>query len=309
MIRPAARRLRQSLDHLGERVARGPAILLYHRVASEPVDPFGLCVSPGHFAEHLAMLAAEHEPVSLAELVARIRRGEATRREVAVTFDDGYRDNLDVAVPLLERHGIPATFFIATAELGGARGFWWDALDRALLPAGEAPQPAARRALHAAHERLVVMPPAARQAALGAIGADRADRAAQTALVMTREQVRSLAARPGMTIGAHSVSHSMLTRMDDRARRAEIRDSRSDLEQLTAAPVNAFAYPYGDFDEATIAAVRDEGIDHACTCVPQRVARGQDLLCLPRLEASDCDGETFARALAWSLPRRHAVPA
>lgn len=326
MIGRATRRLRANLAAVGERWVPRPAILLYHRVAADGPDPFGLCVSPAHFAEQLQVLAAEHEPVSLGELAARVRAGEATRREVALTFDDGYRDNLVAALPLLQRHGIPATFFVVSGQLGSERGFWWDRLaaaflhdrrlpSRILVPIGDQVEVVdssmSRRmqALHRLHERLMVLPPDVRDVALSAIfeacgpGCDP-----KAAEVLTASEVRSIAGHPHMEIGAHSVTHPVLTRLGAEERRAEIRKSRDDLQAVVGRPIHAFAYPYGYLDDDTVRDVRGEGIEYACTCVPKRVGRMQDPLRLPRLEARNCGAVEFRRALGWSLPRRHFAP-
>lgn len=309
MIRRAARCLRASMEALAERWARGPVVLLYHRIAEERHDPFGLCVSPANFAAQLDLLAADHEPVSLGELVARVRAGEATRREVAITFDDGYVDNLEVALPLLQRRGIPATFFISSGQVLSGRGFWWDDLAAALLRNPEPVSP--HLAFHELHDRLVAMAPAERDAALAAIleASPDALEAKPPRRPLTASEVRAIAADSRMEIGAHSVHHAMLTALGAQERRAEIRQSRADLEAMAGRPVRAFAYPYGYFDDATVGEARDQGIEFACTCVPRRVRRTDDPLRLPRLEARDCGAGEFARALAFSLARRHPVPA
>lgn len=341
MIREAARGLRGRLAHLRERVARGPAILLYHRIAEETFDPCGLCVSPAHFSEHLEVLASRHEVVPLGELVRRIAANRTSRREIALTFDDGYRDNLDVALPLLQRHRLPATFFVTSGPARSHRGFWWDVLELAILrnpdlpcqigvdiradreamdSCGDwdAPAPASgdqrngsvsrrHRAFRVLHDRLIEMAPGPREAALCRIlqachvagGTQARER------VLTTEQLRALARTPGIEIGAHSVSHAMLTALPAQERAAEIHASRSDLQELIGRPVHAFAYPYGAFDSATVAATREDGVEYACTCVPTRAHALQDPLLLPRLEVADCGAEQFGRSLEWSLPRSH----
>lgn len=308
MIRRAARRARVSLGRLAERWARGPTILLYHRIAEDGHDPFGLCVTPTHFAAQLDLLAADHQPVTLGELVARVKAGEATRREVAITFDDGYRDNLEVAVPLLQHRGIPATFFIASGHVSSGRAFWWDQLEAALLRNPKLASP--RPAFHELHDRLVGMPPAERDAALAAIleASPEGCAAKPSRQPLTASDVRTIAADARMEIGAHSVNHAMLTALGAEERRAEIRQSCADLEAMTGRTIRAFAYPYGYFDDATVSEVRGQGIEFACTCMPRRVRRRDDPLRLPRVEASDCGADEFAHALAFSLPRGHAAP-
>jgi peptidoglycan/xylan/chitin deacetylase (PgdA/CDA1 family) len=114
-------------------------ILMYHRVAALPGDPFLLAVSPGRFAEHLAVIRQIGTPIHLDALVAGIRRGTLPRRAVVLTFDDGYADNLHEARPLLERHDVPATVFVTAGQVGSDREFWWDELDRLILQPGPLP--------------------------------------------------------------------------------------------------------------------------------------------------------------------------
>jgi peptidoglycan/xylan/chitin deacetylase (PgdA/CDA1 family) len=122
----------------GRRRHRGtvPVVLLYHRIAQAASDPQLLCVTPEHFAEHIEMVAESYEPVRLADLVAALRAGELPSRAVAITFDDGYADNLAAAKPVLERNGVPATVFVASGWMGGDRMYWWDELESLLLRPG-----------------------------------------------------------------------------------------------------------------------------------------------------------------------------
>ena len=130
---PALGRLRRRLARLA---CGGPAravVLLYHRVADVRRDPWRLCVGPARFEEQLAALSRVARPIALGDLVQALRAGRCPRRAVVVTFDDGYADNLHHARPLLARHGVPATVFVAAGQLGSAREFWWDDLERILF--------------------------------------------------------------------------------------------------------------------------------------------------------------------------------
>jgi peptidoglycan/xylan/chitin deacetylase (PgdA/CDA1 family) len=115
-------------------------VLVYHRVADQVVDPWNLAISPRHFAEHLDILRRSFRPAPLDDLVRRARAGTLRAREVAVTFDDGYADNLRAAKPLLERYGIPATVFITTGALSDPTTLWWDALQRLLIQPEQLPR-------------------------------------------------------------------------------------------------------------------------------------------------------------------------
>ena len=123
-----------------KRAAGAAVILLYHRIAHLRCDPWGLAVSPEHFAEHLALLRKFGEPKPLAQIVNAVQRGEPIAAPtLAVTFDDGYADNLYNAAPLLERYDVPATVFLTTGYVGAAREFWWDEAERILFSPEELP--------------------------------------------------------------------------------------------------------------------------------------------------------------------------
>lgn len=132
-------RLQQVTRRVRNWIAPGGLILLYHRVAEVSTDPFRLCVTPHHFAEHLAVLKEHYCPMSLQQMVRTIQADKHPNRSVAVTFDDGYADNLLNAKPLLECYDVPATVFVTTGHLEQKREFWWDELDRLLLQPGKLP--------------------------------------------------------------------------------------------------------------------------------------------------------------------------
>src|SRR6516164_5774639 len=117
-MRGLLRRLHQRFRRRG-----GPAILMYHRIATPDVDPWGLSVSPERFAEQVQPLRARRTVLSMDAFVARLRSGDLPHNAVALTFDDGYLDNLRQAKPTLETTSVPATVFLATGRMEQARSF------------------------------------------------------------------------------------------------------------------------------------------------------------------------------------------
>ncbi len=132
-------KLRRIAQLLGRGFTPQGVILMYHRVTEVEFDPWDLSVTPQHFAEHLEMLQKYAHPISLKQLAIAHQNGNIPHRAVAITFDDGYADNLYHAKPLLERYNIPATVFVTTGYIGQQREFWWDELERLLLQPGRLP--------------------------------------------------------------------------------------------------------------------------------------------------------------------------
>jgi peptidoglycan/xylan/chitin deacetylase (PgdA/CDA1 family) len=103
-------------------------------------DPQLLCVSPGRFKQHLEIITRYFHPLTIKSLGQRLREGKGLHKSIAVTFDDGYADNLCHAKPLVERYGVPATFFVTSGFIEQGQNFWWDDLERLLLHPSQLPR-------------------------------------------------------------------------------------------------------------------------------------------------------------------------
>jgi peptidoglycan/xylan/chitin deacetylase (PgdA/CDA1 family) len=287
-----------------------PVVLMYHRVALLPHDPWNLAVEPWTFAEQIEALKSVREVVPLGELVARMKRPKSPQRPLAaVTFDDGYQDVFMSARPVLHRQDCPATVFLTTAMIGSERNFWWDELARIVLGAPRLPpsisqdpdpEPQARKRMcFRLRRKLRHLAPAeiARRLDVlsGEAGVDRI--APEKDRAMTAEQVGRLS--DGLvTIGAHTLNHPSLPHLSPIERQAEIGQSRRACEAYAGGPVEHFAYPFGYFDGASVHAVRRAGFASASTTAPSVVRPGADPLRLPRLAPGRRDGEALLKMLA-----------
>jgi peptidoglycan/xylan/chitin deacetylase (PgdA/CDA1 family) len=299
-------------------------ILLYHRVYDVPIDPFSLAVTPEHFQEHLDVLGAMTRPIRLGELVRGMRDGTLPDRSVAVTFDDGYADNLTVARSLLHQRRVPATVFIATGQLDGHREFWWDELERLVLELGtlsgfavrinektfqwdlgetDARSPSTRQQIYCAlHGEIRPLPAAEREAVLTELRTQAGTSATvrPTHRTLRPEEIGDLVDGGLMEVGAHTESHPVLAALSPCAQAQEIRRSKASLENILGREVSSFTYPYGgrqDYTATTVAAVRDAGFDYACSARAGLVSPGMDRYQLARRVVTDCNGDAFARRL------------
>lgn len=133
-------RVRRWLEGKARSFQSQVVVLLYHRVFKPQVDPQLICVSSDHFAEQLENLKRTYPVLKLSELAGALRENRLPRRAAVLTFDDGYKDNLDNAKPLLEKYDLPATVFITSGFLGSEKEFWWDTLEKLLLHPGNLPE-------------------------------------------------------------------------------------------------------------------------------------------------------------------------
>ncbi|TXK23333.1 polysaccharide deacetylase family protein [Pontibacter qinzhouensis] len=114
-------------------------VLMYHRVAEPASDVWDIAVSPANFEVQLQLLKKLGTVMPLNKLVANACAGTLQQNSIAITFDDGYLDNYATAKPLLEHYKLPATFFVATGNIGQQREFWWDELEEIILYRDELP--------------------------------------------------------------------------------------------------------------------------------------------------------------------------
>jgi len=284
-----------------------------------------MCVTPQHFAEQLEVLRQHAEPVSLRELVRKLRDGKLPRRGVVLTLDDGYTDNLYHAKPLLEHYRIPATAFVTTGHLGSE--FWWDELARILLAPTTLP---ARLSLtvnggsykwalsDATHIALNKSAPSPRQHLLLSLykqllslssaqrhrlmtqlrtwaGPETDDELHSHA--MTADEVIQLATGNLVDIGAHSVTHPVLATLPLPAQQSEIQRSKSCLQELLDRPVTSFSYPNGSLSENTVSIVRESGFACACASYNDVVWWGSNRFHLPRFWVPNWNGAKFSHWL------------
>jgi peptidoglycan/xylan/chitin deacetylase (PgdA/CDA1 family) len=317
-------------------------VLLYHRVATLRSDPWGLAVTPGRFAEHLEVLRQHARPIQLGELSRALRDGRLPDRSVVVTFDDGYEDNLRNAKPLLARHDVPATVFVASGSIGSEREFWWDELGRLLLWPGTLPQglslsiagkmyhwelgeaeeyteedfrshrgwrawnksPTPRHSLYVSLSNLLrPIGEVERQSKLkelrGWVG--NAPRHRPNHRPLSRGEISKLDQEGLVEIGAHTVTHPVLSAQPPDSQRQEIARSKARLEKVSGHPVTSFAYPYGkphDYTAETVDMVRRAGFGCACCTIAGVVRKSSDPFQLPRVYVRNWGGDRLAHLLS-----------
>jgi peptidoglycan/xylan/chitin deacetylase (PgdA/CDA1 family) len=256
-------------------------VLVYHRVAETRDDPYGQAVRPETFASHLEALAREHPVVPLAELVENLPRRRFEDGTVAVTFDDGYEDNLSQALPIAVK--VPLTVFVTVEPVLDGGLFWWDEI------AGV--EPGLRAKLHA---RLKGLPGRERRGRLTSLTGRLSTGQSDSGRPMTPDELRELASRPGVGIGAHTLSHPSLALLPAVEQERELAEGRTRLEELIGRPVTLLAYPFGkpgDVSDETRDLARRAGYRAAFTTVPSRLVPSSPVFALPRMTVHEQTAE------------------
>ena len=295
-------------------------ILIFHRVLREPDPLFPEEIDAARFDTICGWLRDWFNVLPLDTAVRRLRAGDLAGRAAVITFDDGYADNHDVALPLLQRHGLVASFFVATGFLDGGR-MWNDSIIEAIrgCRADNVDAAAAgvdemlplhdvrsrRQAIDRVIKALKYLPPPERAGRVDAF-ARACGTELPSDLMMTSGQVRALH-RAGQRVGAHTVHHPILARLDGDEARREIADSRAALQSLLDDPVTTFAYPNGqpdvDYSAQSVTLVRDIGFELAVSTAWGAADRTTDPLQLPRFTPWDLGRSRFALRLAGNYLR------
>lgn len=297
-------------------------ILTYHRVVAtrDPLMPDE--PDAALFARQLDWIAGVFNVLTVNEAVRLRREGRLPPRSLCITFDDGYANNAEVALPLLSERGLKATFFVATGFIDGG-AMWNDLviesvreaigpLDLSELGLGryELPDDAARRAaIGHILGQLKYRPREQREADVDAI-ARHAGATRRPQLMMTEEQIRSLA-RAGMEVGAHTVNHPILKRLPSDAAAQEIATSRERLALILGAPPPSFAYPNGrpgtDYEREHVEMVAAAGFDSAVSTAWGCVTSGRESFQLPRIAPWDRDATRYLGRLLRAYRQRDAA--
>jgi peptidoglycan/xylan/chitin deacetylase (PgdA/CDA1 family) len=292
-------------------------ILLYHRVYDASVDPWELCVSPGHFAEHLEVLSKNYQVMSLSELVKKLKEAKLPKRGVVLTFDDGYADNFLNAKPLLEKYRLPATIFVTSDCLDSPTEFWWDDLERVLLQPKNLPNRLELRiqerlyvwpltnikerkvAYIAIHNLLQPLRDSERNPVIREIftWADVEPIGRSTYRSLTSDELIQLAQSEFVTIGAHTASHPFLSVMTEVEQYNEIAGSRIKLEETIGYCVDTFSYPYGSLTNETVKIVDTAEFKVALTIDANAIEVGANPLKLGRFGVGDWTGKLFRQRL------------
>ena len=289
---------------------------MYHRVADVYSDPQMLCVRPNVFDEQINFLKKNYKVISLSSIHKHLNN-KIPRKSVAITFDDGYQDNFINALPILQSHDIPATFFITSGYIGDNKEFYQEVLNRIFFLEKNIPktldieinktyyqyaeldQESQRKTAYAdIHKALRSEKDETRKNIIQQL--IKWSKVNKTPLNdyknLTISELQKIAKSSLFEIGAHSVNHLILSGLDNDEQKSEIVDSKVELEKIIDKKITTFAYPYGtinSYNKQSVEILKENNFKIGCSNYQGLVYQNTSKYELPRMLVRDITIEKF----------------
>ena len=295
-------------------------ILIFHRIHPEKDPLFPDEITREEFDKKIEIISRAYNVLPLDYAVEKMQSGKLPRRAVCITFDDGYADNHDVALPILKKWNVPATFFIATGFVDG--GIMWndtiiesirlsnkEELDLSLFGLEKINiinNEKKRESIENILVKIKYMKPEEREKCITYIK-NETGTILPDDLMMTSDMIKNLH-KAGMIIGAHTVTHPILANIDIKQAKLEIEESKNVLNDLLGEEIDIFAYPNGkpgsDYNTQHPDLLRETGFKVAVSTCVACASRQDDVLQLPRQTPWDKNPYYFAIRMALGYTKR-----
>lgn len=298
-----------------------PTVLIYHRVAEDPIDSQLLAVSPENFENQIKYLTENYNVIPLSQMIEDFENGRLNKNTVSITFDDGYADNLYNALPILEKHKAHATIFVSTGFIGNSREFWWDDMERIFFTKKALPEVLSISddkqdyyfdlrtfdgridTYDKLHQFLKQNKHSERQAFIDELlnWANLPLNGRRTNLVMDENELRKISKSECIEIGAHTVWHDSLAVLNSNEQADEIKNSIQTLSKILGKEVKLFSYPYGssnDVNEETLKILKDLGFKNAVANIQGELNNRTNPYLIPRRLVRNWKGDEF---MGWMI--------
>ncbi|MDT0643087.1 polysaccharide deacetylase family protein [Zunongwangia sp. F363] len=312
-------------------------VLMYHRVCILKTDPWQLAVSPGNFESQIKMLKKNFKVLPLYRLEEQLRIGKLKHKSVYITFDDAYTDNYLNARPILEHYNCPATFFVPSHFIGKEQLFWWDALEAIILHSPDLPYQLTLLIDDKSHEfylkpeRLTndvikkqeawkwPAPPPTRRCELYLKIWEILQQLSHNKIVkvindlqkwagsscrhtpadctMTDVQLKDFASNKLFSYGVHTHTHPALASCSPERQFQEIAVNKKYLIEQGYPVINAVAYPYGNYNDASIKVAGQNGMKMGFSTKREVVSRDSMALSLGRVQVYNTEGSVLKKEL------------
>jgi len=258
-------------------------VLMFHRIYKYN-NHLGLSISPDMFEALLEYLSRKYNVISISEAVESLKSGTLRRDAVVITFDDGWRDNYTHAFPLLKKYMLPAAIFV-TVDAIESGVFGWNSFDQAILDShlieldlssfGLGKFPINNReqkisSISQLHQKLKLLDNSVKLAVINHVSSYYRGASGER-VMLSWQEIKDMLASGLITIGSHTLTHPIMTRIPLSQAKFEIKESKRFIEEKTGAPVDFFAFPNGsndDFNSEIIGLIAESGYKAAFSTIP-----------------------------------------
>lgn len=294
-------------------------VLLYHRVCNYETDPQLLCVSPENFDAQIKYLVENFNVLTVEQFSRYYDNSEKIPiNSILLTFDDGYADNFEVALPILEKYSVQALFYICTGNINSDREFWWDEIERHILLNDKFPKYFELKVngkifscSNDINERVNVY-----QLLLPELRSMNVDQRSKAILILANltgnclprqthrsmnwQELKAMNKSGSAIIGAHTVHHPSLAELSIEEQESEILYSRQELREKLEVEIQYFSYPFGtkqDYSKSTIEICKKAGFKLVASNFPYIANRKSNRYAFPRFLIRDWDVNNFVKEI------------
>ena len=289
-------------------------ILLYHKVSNDPIDSQLLAVSPKNFRDQLVWLKENYEVIDLSHLIDKIKKTSLHGNEIAITFDDGYRDNWTQMLPIISEIGIPVTVFIATDFINSSHEFWWDQVEQIVVSTQKKSLTLCIEdcefvmELSSANRRISAIDSICsklknhKQFSIRKAIKDLAHKlecsigTRATHEIMAESDLKLMSESKWVTLGSHTCSHTRMPLLSEQEQRDELAFSKQRLEQLLKQDISFISYPYGnsiDFSPIVEKLVIECGYIAGIANIQKDLSKETSITAIPRRLVRNWNREDF----------------
>ena len=270
------------------------AILMYHRVGPKTDDWSFEPLSLQSFEKQIVYFCRNYEVISVDQLVNYIQlRKSLPEKAVAITFDDGYKDNYLYAYPMIKKYHVPATIFITTGHIGTGKLFWWDLVNYVIQHSNVNPLNLGKEGCYLIQsetekihsnfiicEKMKKMPENEKnfliKRLIGISNIKNIPSEVGNQLILSWDEIKEMSSE-GINFGAHSISHPVLTNMPLEQAKFEIIQSKKDIEKQLGRETIGFSYPDGNFNSTISKYIQESGFSWAVSTFPNKLLSSTDI--------------------------------
>jgi len=264
-----------------------------------------LCVTPKNFESHLKIVSEFYNPISLKELEKQIKEKNIKNKSIVITFDDGYVDNFDFAMPLLEKYKIPATIFVTTHYVNKNQEPWWDELEKVLPedPSWDVTKNIFnnyQKKYIELHKKLKPLSMGEKENIVSQLASKNKKSCREDYRIVNSDELKKLNLSKFIEIGSHSVTHPQMSMQNIHEQIYEIKESKKYLEDIIQTSITSFSYPFGtpnDIGPLTPELLEKNGYTVATANSPDFITKNTDPLMLPRHLVRNLTGQEFNNKL------------